>query len=183
MKHLIDYIIESVLDISKNEKSIEDAADQIIGLKKIKLTDFKSYIEDLGGNLSASMPIPYHMCDKVAKLLDFEGYQNTINSGKKCNYPISINLRCTGKKYPDNMISIPEYVDWKKCELSLVLWGVSEHKHIISSYDGGRVDYGKQPFIDFKKEEMKKAKKVIKDILKDFNILSKIAKDESPFMK
>lgn len=182
MKHLIDCIIESVLDISKNEKYIEDAADQIIGLKKIKTTDFKSYVEDPGGNLAATMPIPYHMCDKVAKLLDFEGYQNTINSGKKCSYPISIKLRCTGKKYPDNMISIPEYVDWK-CELSLVLWGDSEHKHIISLYDGIRVDYGKQQFIDFKKEEMKKAKKVIKDIFKDFNTLSKIAKDESPFMK
>lgn len=182
MKHLIDYMIESVLDISKNEKSIEDAADQIIGLKKIKTTDFKSYVEDLDGNLEASMQIPYHMCDKVAKLLDFEGYQNTINSRKKCSYPISIKLRCTGKPYPNNLQSIPEYIDWK-CELSLVLWGDSEHKHIISSYDGVRMDYGKQPFIDFKKEEMKKAKKIIKDIFKNFNTLSKIVKDESPFMK
>lgn len=182
MKHLIDYIIESVLDISKNEKYIEDAADQIVGLKKIKMSDFRSYVEDLNGNLAASISIPYNMCDKVAKLLDFEGYQNTINSGKKCNYPIYIKLQCIGKRYPENLQSIPKYVDWK-CELSLALWGDKEHKHIISSYDGGQINYGKQPFDNFKKEEMKKAKKVIKDILKDFNTLSKIAKDESPFMK
>ena len=182
MKHLSDYVIESILDISKNEKSLEDAADQFAGLKKVKTTDLFNYFSDINGKVLASIHIPYHMCDKVAKLLDPEGYQKMIDSGKGCSYPISIELQCDGEPYPNTLQSIPKYVDWK-CKLSLILWKDKERKHIICSYDGGRMDYDKQSFDAFRKEEMKKSKKVIKNILKDFNTLSKIAKDESPFMK